>query len=358
MKRSVLRAGPAVVLVSACLFLVVPALRSLTGAPIEAAQQGGTPTVFEGARLISGDGGAPLEGAAILVDGETIVRVGRKGEVQLPAGARRVDLAGKTVIPGLVAAHGHVGYLKGTTFSADNYTKENIIDHLNRYLYYGVVAVMSTGTDPGDLPYQLRNEPHPGALFRTAGRGLAAPNASTGNQAMRNAAYGISTDEEARRAVRELAAQKADFVKIWVDDRNRTVQKLGPAVYRAVIDEAHRNGIRVMAHVFYQADARDLVEAGVDGFLHLVRDEEMDDALVRRMKEKGVFVTPNLGTSEAGTYVGKPAWLDDPRLAETATPAMIRKVAEVYDARAASRRTFDTAVSTPAVSSYFRQQRS
>ncbi|MET0212139.1 MAG: amidohydrolase family protein [Vicinamibacterales bacterium] len=359
MQRNPLRRGPAVLAVSACLCLIVPALDDVRGVSIEAAQRrASAQTLFEGARLISGDGSAPLDNAAILVDGETIVKIGKKGEVQLPSGARRVDLTGKTVIPGLVAAHGHVGYLKGITFSADNYTRENIIDHLNRYLYYGIVAVMSTGTDPGDLPYQLRNESHPGALFRTAGRGLAAPNASTGNQAMRNAAYGISTDEEARRAVRELAAQKADFVKIWVDDRNRTVQKLSPALYRAVIDEAHRNGIRVMAHVFYQSDARDLVEAGVDGFLHLVRDEEMDDALVRMMKEKRVFVTPNLGTSEAGMYVGNPAWLDDPRLAETATPAMIRKVAEVYDARAASRRTFDTAVSTPAVASYFRQQRS
>src|SRR5438132_13952123 len=125
-------------------------------------------TLFEGARLIAGDGRPPIENAAFLVENDTITRVGRKGEINLPRGATRIDLTGKTVMPGIVNLHGHVGYLKGVTFSADNYTRENIIDQLNRYLYYGVVAVMSTGTDPGELPYQLRDEPHPGALFRTA----------------------------------------------------------------------------------------------------------------------------------------------------------------------------------------------
>ena len=136
-------------------------------------------TLFEGARIITGDSSAPIENGAMLVENDTIARVGRKGGVSAPAGAARVDLAGKTIMPGIVLAHGHIGYLRGTTFARENYTRDNIVDQLNRYLYYGVVAMMSTGTDPGDLPFELRNQPHPGALFRTAGRGLAAPDAST-----------------------------------------------------------------------------------------------------------------------------------------------------------------------------------
>jgi imidazolonepropionase-like amidohydrolase len=309
------------------------------------------PMLFEGARLIVGDGRV-IEDGAMLVEGDALARVGKRGEVAAPNGSTRIDVTGKTIIPGMVLAHGHVGYLRGTTFARENYTRENLIDHLTRYLYYGVVAMMSTGTDPGDVPFELRNGQHPGALFRTAGRGLAAPDASTGNLAMRSVPYGVATKEEARRDVQELAAKKPDFVKIWIDDRNGTVKKLSPPLYRAIIDESHKHGLRVIAHVYYLADARDLVDAGVDGFLHLVRDEEMDDALARAMKAKHVFVTPNLSTSEAGTYVNTPSWLGDPFLAESTSPAMIKKVSDVYAARAGG------PLRTAATVSYQKQQRS
>ncbi|HXD73401.1 MAG TPA: amidohydrolase family protein [Vicinamibacterales bacterium] len=313
------------------------------------AQTAAAPTLFEHARIITGDGRV-IENGSMLVEGDTISRVGTN--VAAPKNARHVDLTGKTVMPGMVLTHGHIGYIRGTTFARENYTRENLIDHLNRYLYYGVVAMMSTGTDPGELPFEIRNSPHPGALFRTAGAGFALPGASTGNLAMRGVPYGVTAEDEARRDVRELAAKKPDAVKIWVDDRNGQVKKLPPNIYRAIIDEAHKHGLKAIVHVYYLADARDLVDAGADGFLHLVRDEEMDEALVAKMKARKMFVTPNLSTSEAGTYTNKPAWLDDPLLAESATPAMIKKVADVYAARAGA------APRTAAVTSYQKQQRS
>src|SRR6202040_1025755 len=114
------------------------------------------------------------------------------------------------------------------------------------------------------------------ALLRTAGRGMAMPNQGPGQDYWKPVAYGISTDAEARKAVDELAAKKVDIVKIWVDDRNHTVKKLTPALYRSVIDEAHKNNLRVIAHIFYLADAKDLLRAGIDGFAHGVRDKDVD----------------------------------------------------------------------------------
>ena len=293
--------------------------------PSTAAQRSGDlkATLFTGARLIADGDKPPIEDSAFLVEGDKIARVGKRSDVKAPAGALRIDLSGKTVMPALVNAHGHVGFQKNVSFDKANYTRENIINQLKQYAYYGVGAVMTAGTDAGDVGYRLRDQPVPGAaLLRTAGRGFAMPNAGPGGVAMRDAAYGVTTEEGARKNVREIAAQKPDLIKIWVDDRGGSVQKLTPTLYRAIIDEAHRHKIRVMAHVFYLNDARDLVEAGVDGFLHSVRDAEMDDALVARIKQKNVFITPNLSISGRGIGA-QPPWFDDPILAEVFSPAAI-----------------------------------
>ena len=283
-------------------------------------------TLFVGARLITDGDRPPIDDSAFLIERDTITKVGKRNQVQAPAGAARVDLTGKTVIPALVNAHGHVGFQKDASFAKDNYTRENIINQLNQYAYYGVGAVMTTGTDLGDVTFELRDQPHPGAFLRTAGRGFAAPNAGPGGAAMRDAPYGVTTEQDARKYIQEIAAKKPDFVKIWVDDRNGSVQKLRPSMYRAIIDEAHNHNLRVMAHVFHVTDARDLVEAGADGFLHLVRDAEMDDALVARMKQKNMFVTPNLGIAGRGITTQTPPWFDDPLLAEVYSPAAIALV--------------------------------
>ena len=259
-------------------------------------------TLFEGARLIVGDGGTPIESSAFLIDGDKIVKVGKKGELQLPAGAARVDLTGKTVMPALVDAHTHLGWqvIKTGRIGADTYTRENLVDHLERCAYYGIAAVQSMGIDKGEIPYEVRADPPPNAaLFRIAGRGMAMPNAGPGADYWRPVAYGVSTEAEARAAVRELAAKKVDLVKIWVDDRNGTVKKLTPPLYRAIIDEAHKNNLRVAAHIFYLADAKELLRSGIDIFAHGIRDKDVDDEVITLFKQHpNVVVIPNLPERE------------------------------------------------------------
>ena len=253
---------------------------------------------FEGARLIAGDGSAPIENSAFLVENNRFSRIGKKGQLQAPPGAARVDLTGKTVMPALVNAHNHLGWaiIKTGKIDKDTYSKENLIDHLRRSAYYGIAAVMNFGTDPGDVAFQVRAETIPdAALFRTAGRGMAMPNAGPGAEYWKPVAYGVTTEAEGRKAVQELAAKKVDVVKIWVDDRNGTVQKLPPSLYRPIIDEAHKHNLRAAAHIYYLEDAKELLRSGIDGFTHGVRDKDVDDEFIQLLKQKkNVFITPNL----------------------------------------------------------------
>ncbi len=286
-------------------------------------------TVFEGARLITGDGGA-IENSAFVVENNRFTSVGRRGEVAVPPAAARVDLSGKTVMPALVDAHVHMGYRRGLNFGANNYNRENLLDILDRFAYYGVAAILEAGTARGDLAYQLRNEARSGALFRTAGRGFGMPDAGPGGP-MRDSAYGVTTEAEARRYVQELAAKKADMVKIWVDDRNGTVEKLKPNLYRAIIDEAHKHNIHVFAHVLELADVKDLVRAGIDGFAHMIRDKDIDDELLALLKQRpDVFFQQTLWGERRSIYSSKPAWVDEPLLRETFSPEEIRQLASSF----------------------------
>jgi len=322
--------------------------------PPAAPQATPSAVLFEGARLITDDGDAPIERSAFIVSNGSITQVGRQGELQATPGTTRVNLTGKTVMPALIDAHSHLGYtdVKGMTTAAANFTRENLVDHLRRYAFYGIAATLSMGVDRGELPYELRAHPVPGgALFRTAGRGMALPNAGPGADYRRDAAYGVTTEAEARKIVQALAVKKVDFVKIWVDDRDRTVPKLPPALYRAIIDEAHKHNLRVVAHVFDLADAKALVKAGIDGFAHGVRDRSVDEEFVALMKARPeVFVIPNLPEREVGDDF---AWLSDTvpaqeierlrRAQATRTPAAIKQAKSLYEIQAKNLATLSRA---------------
>lgn len=311
--------------------LLVASFTLLVAAIAPAANQiTGVVTIFEGARLITGDGSAPIENSAFIVVNGAIAAVGRKGTLAVPSGALRVDLAGKTVMPALVDNHVHMGYRKGTSFSADNYTRANLLDILDRFAYFGVGAVLETGTARGDLPYKIRDEAHTGVRYLTAGKGFAMPAAGP-DGVMRDAAYGVTTEAQAREYVRELATHKPDMVKIWVDDRNGRVEKLRPDLYRAIIDEAHRHHLRVMAHIVNLADVKDLLRAGVDGFAHMVRDQDVDDELLALLRDRPkVFFLDTFWGSRRAIYASRPTWLDEPMLRDIYTTSDLKELAEQF----------------------------
>ena len=130
---------------------LIPHFLILTSAflPMLASSQARRPALwFEGARLIIGDNSPTLENSAFLVEGDSFTWVGKKGERQPPANATRVDLTGKTVMPSLIDGHNHIGLVneKDGSNKKANYTRENLIDQLQRYAYYGTAATMSNAS--------------------------------------------------------------------------------------------------------------------------------------------------------------------------------------------------------------------
>ena len=250
-------------------------------------------SVFEGARVIVGDGSEPIEDAVFLVEEAQFLGVGRRGEIEIPAGATRVDLTGRTVMPALIDTHTHLSR-----------TRPELEEDLRRRAYYGVAAAMSLGQDDGGAPFEIRNETIPGAArFLTVGRGITRPEPGRSE-----IPFWVSTEDEARQAVQDLAIDNIELVKIWVDDRSGQYDKLTPELYGAVIDEAHTRGMRVTAHIFSLEDAKGLLRAGIDAFAHGIRDQDVDDEVVALFKERpNVVLVPNLpgrGVAEDLSWVG------------------------------------------------------
>lgn len=287
-------------------FFVLPAAETRTDA-----------VVIDGVRLIDGSGRPPLTDSVLVIEGGVIRAVGKKGQkgLRAPHGAPMVDLRGKTMIPALINLHGHLGLTRGLEQAAGNYTEANIREQLQKYLAYGVGTVVSLGSDQ-DLIYRLTESQRAGNLdgsrLYTAGRGFGVKGGYPPTLANAEDRYRPQTPEEARAEVRELALRHPDFVKIWVDDDFGRLPKMKPEIYRVIIDEAHRQRLRVMAHVFYLADAQALVAAGVDGLAHSIRDQTVDLGLINSMKARGVFLIPTLVRDESTfIYASGPKWLDD-----------------------------------------------
>jgi imidazolonepropionase-like amidohydrolase len=238
-----------------------------------------TVTIFEGGRVIVGDGKV-IEDASFLVQDARITQVGPASQIKAPAGAARVSLAGKTVMPAIVDTHVHTST-----------TAPELENDLRQRAHFGVSAALSMGLDGTDAAFVQRGKTTPGlARIFTAGRGITAP-----EKGRTEVPFWITTPEEGRKAVQDNAAKKVDIIKIWVDDRDGKFPKLTPPLYTAVIDEAHKHKLRVTAHIFSLEDAKGLLKAGIDSFAHGIRDRDMDDEAIALLKARPAFVLiPNM----------------------------------------------------------------
>jgi imidazolonepropionase-like amidohydrolase len=270
-------------------------------------------TAFTNARVIGGTGHPEVENAVIVVRDGRIAAIGPASSVRPPAGARVVDLGGKFAMPGLISAHSHVSDVNGMHPRA--YTNENTLRQLRVFAQYGVTSVWSLGGEQAPA-FTLRDAQQSPALDRA--RLWVAGDVIT-----------ATTPDEARARVADVAALKPDVIKIRVDDNLGTATKMPPAVYRAVIDEAHRRNLRVAAHIFYLADAKDLIRAGVDVIAHSVRDRDVDDEFINLMRARNIPYCPTL-TRELSTFVyeSTPAFFSDPFFLAGADAAVVASLNE------------------------------
>lgn len=267
--------------------------------------------LLDNVRLVVGDG-VVLEQAAVLIGEGRIISAGRREDIERVDGAEIIDLSGKTVMPALIDAHAHLGYEAQTSWGAQNYSRENLIDHLQRYAYYGFSAVFSAGSDPDALAFEVQQaqlyDEFIGARFLFAA-GMAPPGQGPNDQFLSHALavesregqrilYGVADPIQAIESVREIAARNIPVIKIWVDDRGGSQQKLAPELYRVIAREANANGIEVYAHQQYATDMPELIDAGIAGFLHGRIGADLDQAIAQQLASAGVFLVPNLGLGE------------------------------------------------------------
>ncbi len=266
-------------------------------------------TAFVGGRLIDGTGRV-IDNGTLVIDGARIIAAGPAASTPVPAGAARIDARGKTILPGLINAHGHVAATSGLRSDPASYTRDNLVRQLRTYAQYGVTTVFSLGDDQA-AGFELRNEQAAGPLERA--KLFVGGSVITG-----------TTADEARAMAITVADMKPDLLKIRVDDNLGTSRKMPEPAWRAVIDEAHKRNLKVAVHIYSLADAVATLAGGADFIAHSVRDVPVDEAFIAAMKGRDVCYSPTL-TREISTFIydAAPAWVDDPFFVKGVTPDIV-----------------------------------
>ena len=253
-------------------------------------------TALTGLRIIDGTGGPPVEQGTVVIRDGQIVAAGASSAVQIPEGATTVDLAGKTVMPGLIDAHGHVRAVNDQVPA-----RNDLITRLRMLASYGVTTLVSLGqleTDETPEVVRLRDEQDQLDLDRAR---IYTSGPSVRLQA---------SPEEARESVAQRASLNVDRIKFHMSSG---ANAMTPDTYGAIIDEAHQRGLRAAAHIFTLDEARGVLEQGIDIVAHSVRDRDVDEAFIAEMRERNVAYISTL-TRELSVFVyeATPAFFEDP----------------------------------------------
>lgn len=288
------------------------------------------PVILHNATLVDGTGATARQHVDITMHKGKIESV-RPAFKKAPDRIQIVDCTGKTVIPALISAHSHLGILlNNADTSPDAYTTENVTAALNQFERYGVTTIVSLGLNR-DLVYELREQQRAGKLdgatILTAGRGIGVPNGAPGLNVAPDQVYRPATPEEGRKDVDELASHHADLVKLWLDNGHGKLPAMPPAVYTAIIDEAHKHHLKVAAHVYTLDDARSLVNANVDILAHSVRDQAVDAAFAQSLIQHKVWYIPTLALDEAFyLYATTPEVMQSAFFKQAAGPQLLAKL--------------------------------
>ncbi len=269
-----------------------------------------------GAKLIDGSGAQPIEDSVVVTEGTRIRAAGSRSHTPVPKGSEIVDGAGKTVIPGLVELHAH--------YFGDRAEMKRL---LAVQLSFGVTTSRSIGADQNEhleVVADARTGKIAAPRLFTAGRGFTHPDGHPiGLPFVRRPA----TVAKARAGVDELSSQRVDFIKMWVESKNKTLLKISEEMRVAIVEAAGKPHIRVVAHVFDEADLRQLFDLGVRDFLHSIRDTEIEVALLAQLKEGNVTFTPTLTVAERAWYFAEhPEDLDDPEVRASLNPELLEDI--------------------------------
>ncbi len=290
-------------------------------------------TALTGVYLIDGTGKQPIENATILIEGDRITAVGQ--DLIIPTHAQIINLPGKTVMPGLIDAHVHmgaqikIGDVRETRlgggerliFGGKDFT-DNYREARETSLAYGITTTRSAGDFLNDI-LALKEDTGQGKVrgprIVAGGPSFQQPGGHPGSTVwgddpltIQEAARRPVTTEEARRMVSDLAAKGVDFIKIIISDTRLGMErnpkyKLPWNIIDAITDEAHRHDLIVVAHIENAADARRAIQAGIDDIEHLFLhgdnasiDYDAYDEVFRLMVENGTYLTPTMIVSATG----------------------------------------------------------